>query len=96
MTAARRRAAIQLIGAALALGACVASWLRSRSTVVVAPITSGQPSTTSITFYAPLLVLALMLLTAAGVLLVLAIATLRRRQPPAPREIEFPVAATES
>jgi hypothetical protein len=74
----RRRAGIQLVLAALALAGCVTSWLRSRSTVDVAPITAGQPSTTSLTFYAPLLVLALALLTVAGVIAVLAIANLRR------------------
>jgi hypothetical protein len=91
----RRRAAVQLLVAALALGCCVVSWLRSQSTVEVAPIAAGQPATTSIVFYPPLLVLAQVLLTVAGVLVVLAIANLRRR-PALSREIEFPVAANES
>src|SRR5215211_6634844 len=83
-----RRAVIELVLAAAAAAGCVVSWLRSRSTVDVAPIAKGEPSTTSVAYYAPLLVLALMLATAAGVLTVLAVARLRR----ASAETEFPVA----
>jgi hypothetical protein len=82
----RGRAVLQLGLAALALAGCVGSWLQSRSTVEVAPVADGQPPTTSITFYAPLLVLAVVLLTVAGVLLVLAVANLRRRDGAVPAE----------
>ncbi|HUO37796.1 MAG TPA: hypothetical protein VMU34_08135, partial [Mycobacterium sp.] len=56
---------------------CVVSWLQSRSTVEVAPIATGEPTTTSITYYAPLLVLALVLATLAGILAVVGAARLR-------------------
>jgi hypothetical protein len=75
---ARRHAIVELILAAAAIGGSVLSWLQSRSTVQVAPVASGQPPTTSIAFYAPLVVLALALLTTAGVLVVLALTNLRR------------------
>jgi hypothetical protein len=75
----RRQAIIQLVLATAAIAGSVLSWLLARSTVQVAPISSGQPPTTSITFYAPLVVLALVLLTAAGVLTVLALHNLRGR-----------------
>jgi hypothetical protein len=75
---ARRRAVAELVLAAAAAAGCVLSWVRSRSTVEVAPIAHGEPSTTSVAYYAPLLVLALSLATAAGVLLVLGVARLRR------------------
>ena len=74
----RRGAVVELIVAAVAAAACVLSWLGSRSVVRAEPITSGEPATPSVTYYAPLLVLALVLATAAGVLVVLALARLRR------------------
>jgi len=74
----RRGAVVELILAAAAAVACVLSWLGSRSVVRAEPITSGEPATPSVTYYAPLLMLALVLATAAGVLVVLALARLRR------------------
>jgi hypothetical protein len=46
--------------------------------VDVAPIANGEPPTTSVTFYPPLLVLAFVLGTLAGVLMVLGAARWRR------------------
>ena len=72
------RAVVELVVAAAVFGGAVLSWVRSRSTVAVAPIVNGEPSTTSVAYYAPLLVLALVLATVAGVLAVIAVARLRR------------------
>jgi hypothetical protein len=74
----RRRALIELVLAITAAAGCVLSWLAARSTVVVAPVLEGEPLTTSVEYSAPLLVLALLLATAAGVLAVVAVARLRR------------------
>jgi hypothetical protein len=83
-----RRAVVELVLAAAAFAGCVLAWLHARSTVVVAPIAEGEPSTTSVAYYAPLLVLALALATIAGVLVVLAVARLRRRDA-APQSAEI-------
>jgi hypothetical protein len=91
----RRRAAIELVLAVLAFAGCALSWLQSRSTVRVAPIAAGEPPTTSVTFYAPLLVLALVLLTVAGVLAVVAVARLRRSGPVANVQPVQPVEPVE-
>lgn len=83
---ARRRAIAELVLAVAAAVGCVVSWVQSRSTVDVAPIADGEPTTTSITYYPPLLVIALVLATLAGVLVVVGVARLRRRgSDPAPR-----------
>ena len=44
----------------------------------VAPVLEGEPSTTSVVYYAPLLTLSLLLVTVAGVLAVVGVARLRR------------------
>jgi hypothetical protein len=75
----RRRAVLELVVAALAAAGAVLSWCASRSEVVVAPVMEGEPSTTSIAHHPPLLALALILATVAGVLTVLAIARLRKK-----------------
>ncbi|GAT15642.1 hypothetical protein [Mycolicibacterium thermoresistibile] len=65
----------------LALGCAagaVAGWVAAGSTVLVAPVLDGEPETTSVVYSAPLLTLALMSATAAGVLTVLGVARLRR------------------
>jgi hypothetical protein len=72
------RARVELALAVVAAAGCVLSWLAASSTVVVAPVLDGQPSTTSVVYSAPLLVLSLILATVAGVLAVLGIARLRR------------------
>jgi hypothetical protein len=72
------RARIELLVAVVAAAGCVLSWLAARATVVVAPVLEGEPQTTSVVYSPPLLVLSLLLATAAGVLAVLGIAGLRR------------------
>ncbi|MEW5813477.1 MAG: hypothetical protein AB1925_28970 [Actinomycetota bacterium] len=74
-----KRAVIELALAALAFVGCVVSWVTASRTVVVAPVLDGQPSTTSVVYYAPLLTLSLLLATVAGVLVVFAVARLRHR-----------------
>jgi hypothetical protein len=74
----RRRAVLELVLAVAAAVGCVASWVRAESTVVIAPIANGEPSTTSVAYYAPLLFLAFVLGTLAGVLAVVGVARWRR------------------
>jgi len=74
----RRRAAVELVLAAIAAVGSGWSWLHARTTVTVVPILSGEPTTTSVEYYPPLLVLTLLLAMVAGVLAVVAIAALRR------------------
>jgi hypothetical protein len=73
------RARVELALAVVAVAGCVLSWLAASSTVVVAPVLEGEPKTTSVQYSAPLLVLSLFLATVAGVLVVVAVARLRRR-----------------
>lgn len=77
----RRAAYVQLAVAALALAGAVAGWLAAGSREQVPPIMEGQPARSAMVYYPPLVVLALALLTAAGVLAVLGIARLRRTRP---------------
>lgn len=72
-------AVVDLLVAAGAAVGSVQSWLAAGTTVDVAPILPGEPSTTSVIHSAPLLVLSLLLATVAGVFTVLGIARLRRR-----------------
>jgi hypothetical protein len=72
------RARVELVLAVVAAAGCVLSWLAASSTVVVAPVLEGEPQTASVVYSPPLLVLALVLATVAGVLVVLAVARLRR------------------
>ncbi|HYJ54630.1 MAG TPA: hypothetical protein VEX40_03725 [Mycobacterium sp.] len=78
-----RRAVVELIVAGCAAVGSVLSWLAASSQVVVAPVLEGEPSTTSVVYYAPLLTLSLLLVTASGVLGVLGVSRLRRGTPPA-------------
>ncbi|MCV7151471.1 hypothetical protein [Mycolicibacterium pyrenivorans] len=73
-----RRAAVELLLAACAAVGCVLCWLAARSEVVVAPVIEGEPATTSLEYYPPLLTLSLLLATVAGVLVVLGASRLRR------------------
>jgi hypothetical protein len=73
-----RRAIVELVLALIAAIGCVLSWLASISTMNVPPIIEGEPSTTSSVYSPPLLTLALLLATGAGVLAVLGVARLRR------------------
>ncbi len=74
----RIRAALELLVAVAAAVGAVMSWLAARSTVEVAPVLAGEPSSTSVDYSAPLLGLAMVLAAIAGVLLVLGVARLRR------------------
>jgi hypothetical protein len=74
----RRRSTIELLLALVAAAGCVLCWLGAQSTVVVAPVLESEPMTTSVEYSAPLLVLSLILATVAGVLVVVAVARLRR------------------
>ncbi len=82
---ARYRALVELGLACTALVGVGASWLHARHIVVVAPITDGQPSTTSLVYDPQLLLLAMLLAMIAGVLAVLGTSRLwraRRRVKP--------------
>ncbi|OBH06689.1 hypothetical protein [Mycobacterium sp. E1747] len=74
------RAWIELVLACAALIGAGVSWARSHHTVAVAPIADGQPFTASMVYDPQLLLLALLLLTGAGVLAVMGIARLRRER----------------
>ncbi|RAV17947.1 hypothetical protein DQP55_00135 [Mycolicibacterium sp. GF69] len=73
------RATLELVLAVAAAVGSVLSWLSARTTVMVAPVLEGEPRTTSLQYSAPLLGLALVLATTAGVLAVLGVTHLRRR-----------------
>ncbi|BBZ45970.1 hypothetical protein MPRM_32510 [Mycobacterium parmense] len=75
---ARHRARLMLVLAVVAFASAGVSWSHARRTVSVAPITDGQPSTTSLVYDPQLLLLTMLLLTAAGVLAVGGTARLRR------------------
>jgi hypothetical protein len=68
-----------LLGLACAAAAGAAmTWMHSRRFVNVAPITDGQPVTVSLVYHPQLLLLTMLLATAAGVLAVLGVARLWR------------------
>lgn len=67
---------VTLAGAA-ALG-CAVSWGRVRYPVLVAPVTDGEPATTSMAYHPSMLLLVWVLATAAGVLAVVGAARLQR------------------
>jgi hypothetical protein len=75
---ARFRAFIELALACAAVVGCAISWSGVRSTVAVAPVANGQPVTTSVVYDPALLLLTLLLATAAGMLAVVGVARLRR------------------
>ena len=76
-----RRAVLELVLAVAAAAGAVASWFGAQTLVTVAPVVPGEPQTTSVVYSPPMLVLALVLATAAGVLAVVGIARLRRLRP---------------
>ena len=85
---------IQVVLAALALAAAVVTGLSARSVAVVAPVTDGQPSTTSAVFDPPLMMLTWLLVTSAGVLAVLGVAGLvRARRPRTAVQVKTPESA---
>ncbi len=73
-----RRAVVLLVLAGCAAVGCVLSWLAASSPVTVAPVTEGEPPTTSLVYYPPMMTLSLLFATAAGVLVVLGVTRLRR------------------
>jgi hypothetical protein len=74
----RFRAVVELVLAVAAVVGCALSWSAVRSTVEVAPVAKGQPVTTAVVYDPSVLLLTLLLATAAGMLLVVGIARLRR------------------
>ena len=75
---ARARAVVEIGLACVAVLGCAFAWSGVRSTVAVAPVVDGQPVTMSVAYDPPLLVLTLLLATAAGVLAVVGGTRLRR------------------
>jgi hypothetical protein len=67
-----------VLAVAAALG-CVASWAAASRPATAPPIAPGEPETVVTVYSAPLLVLALLLAAVTGVLIVVAVARLRRR-----------------
>ena len=80
MRAAATRNVVQLALAVAAGAAAVRTWLGVTSLVDVAPVTEGQPATVSVVYDPPMMMLAMVLGTAAGVLAVLGVAGLVRRR----------------
>ena len=74
----RFRAVVELVLACTAVAGCAISCSAVRSTVAVAPVAKGQPETTSVVYDPSLLLLTLLLATAAGMLAVVGTARLRR------------------
>jgi uncharacterized membrane protein YidH (DUF202 family) len=75
---ARFRAMVELALAAAALIGCGVSWLAAKSTADVAPVIAGEPSKTSNVYDPSMITLSLLLVTVAGVLLVVGVARWRR------------------
>lgn len=73
-----KRAVVELLLAGCAAVGAVLSWLAASSAVTVAPVAEGEPTTTSLVYYPPMITLSLLLATAAGVLVVLGVTRLRR------------------
>ena len=71
---------VQLIVAAAAVAGAAVCWSHVRSWVDVAPVAEGQPATVSVVYDPPLMMLAWLLVTTAGVLVVLGTTGLRRRR----------------
>lgn len=76
----RSRALLELVLACAALAGAGVSWSRSHHLVTVAPIADGQPSTQSLVYDPQLLLLTLVLLTAAGISAVIGCTRLRRER----------------
>ena len=73
----RSRAVVELALAVAAVVGCVACWLAARSTEMAPPVAANEPSQVSLVYDPPLIALALVLATVAGVLAVLGIGRLR-------------------
>jgi hypothetical protein len=74
------RHVVQLILAVAAVAGAALCWSHVRSWVDVAPVTEGQPATVSVVYNPPLMMVAWLLATTAGVLAVLGVTGLRRRR----------------
>ncbi|MCB1289479.1 MAG: hypothetical protein KDB47_17690 [Mycobacterium sp.] len=74
------RHVVQLVLAVVAAVGAALCWSQVRSLVDVPPITDGEPATVSAVYDPPLMFLAWLLATVAGVLIVLGVAGLRRRR----------------
>ena len=74
------RHVVQLVLAVVAAVGAALCWSQVRSLVDVPPITDGEPATVSAVYAPPLMFLAWLLATVAGVLIVLGVAGLRRRR----------------
>jgi hypothetical protein len=79
VTQRRPLAYAQLALAAVALVGTVLAWVAAGSSEVVAPVTAGEPSQTTVVYDPGLIALALLLATVAGVLAVAGVARLRSR-----------------
>jgi hypothetical protein len=79
-----RQALIEVVLGLVAAVGCVATWLWAQSSVVVAPVSDGEPATTSVVYDPFLLSIAFLLGTLAGVLLVVG-GTRWRRSAGAPK-----------
>jgi hypothetical protein len=71
---------VYLVLAFMAAAGAGLSWSGVRRLVDVPPIIDGQPATVSVAYDPPLMMLAWLLATLAGVLSVLGVAGLRRRR----------------
>jgi H+/Cl- antiporter ClcA len=74
----RPRAIVEVVLAIAAAVGCVVSFFVARTPVSIPPVAEGEPSVPSVTFYPPLLMLALVFGTLAGVLVVVGVARWRR------------------
>lgn len=83
------RAVVELALAAAAAAGCAMSWLQVRYLVLVAPVIDGEPATTSVSYHPRMLLLAWVLATATGVLVVVGAARLRRARRPS--ELRYPM-----
>jgi hypothetical protein len=80
---ARLRAFVELLLAVAAAVGCAVSWSAVRSNVLVAPVLKDQPVTIAVVYDPSLLLVTLLLATAAGMLAVVGVARLRRAGRPA-------------
>ncbi|MGI9123749.1 MAG: hypothetical protein ACR2JM_03225 [Mycobacterium sp.] len=74
------KSVVQLFLALAAAAGAAWCWSQVTTLVDVGPITEGQASTVSVVYDPPLMLLAWLLATTAGVLAVLGVAGLRRRR----------------
>jgi hypothetical protein len=70
---------VQLVLGGLSFVGGVFCWQGVHRVVDVEPVANGEPATTSVVYYPPLMFLTMLLVATAGVLIVLGIAGLRRR-----------------